>query len=205
MKKIIFLLLMLPLVGCAVGNKYQYQNANVSLPVKGNMALAVHVDDERSYVKSGDKPANFVGLQRGGFGNPFNVTTGSDKPLADDVLKVLISGLNKRGFSASEANIVDYSKVAIAEELSSGKNLFLLLHINEWKTDVYMKVNLHYDLLLEVYDSTGKLIASSGLNGNDVISGASMSASGNSSAAVIELEKKLSYLFNDKAIKQVLR
>jgi hypothetical protein len=42
--------------------------------------LAVAVHDERSEVASGDKNPAFVGLLRGGYGNPMDVRTASGAP-----------------------------------------------------------------------------------------------------------------------------
>ena len=81
-------LLIMAVTGCAIGNQYDYRTANVSLPLTGDGVLGVGVLDNRSYVLSGEKEPNFVGLQRGGFANPFNVTTASGKPLTDDMSDV---------------------------------------------------------------------------------------------------------------------
>ena len=77
MRLLIVALSAVALAGCAVGNTYDYQAADIGLPVVGKGKVGVAVVDRRPYVLSGDKEADFVGLQRGGFGNPFNVTTRS--------------------------------------------------------------------------------------------------------------------------------
>src|SRR6266850_4068485 len=84
--------------GCAVGNRYAYHTVVASPQVSGSTAVAVAALDQREYVRSGDKPPQFVGVQRGGFGNPFDVRTGDDKPLADAMTTALVNTLAKRGF-----------------------------------------------------------------------------------------------------------
>lgn len=83
--------------GCAIGNKYDYQNAELSLPVGGSGELGLAVVDNRSYVRNGDKAPNFIGSQRGGFGNPFDVTTASGRSLISDMEDALKSSLTNSG------------------------------------------------------------------------------------------------------------
>jgi hypothetical protein len=78
----------------------------------------VTTHDQRDYVRSGSKDAQFVGLQRGGFGNPFDVRTADDKPLADAMTTALVNTLATKGFRA-QPEIVAHS-VAAAEAPSSG-------------------------------------------------------------------------------------
>lgn len=68
-----------------MGNKHQYIGSDPELLVTTTYATAVAVQDRRPYVLDGDKDADFVGIQRGGFGNPFDVITTSGRPLARHV------------------------------------------------------------------------------------------------------------------------
>jgi hypothetical protein len=83
--KLWMLFVLLGLSGCAVGNQHQYAGVAPDLTLKATHSVAVVVVDRRPYVVSGDKDPDFVGLQRGGFGNPFDVTTASGKALASDI------------------------------------------------------------------------------------------------------------------------
>ena len=71
--------------GCAVGNRHAYHTTVAPLQASGSHTIAVATHDEREYVRSGNKQPDFVGLQRGGYGNPFKVTTESGHALAQDV------------------------------------------------------------------------------------------------------------------------
>ena len=53
--------------------------------VADNIFVAVASLDQRPTVLRGESPANYVGMQRAGFGNTFNVTTNSGLPFADAV------------------------------------------------------------------------------------------------------------------------
>ena len=89
--------------GCAVGNRYSYDSGELILPVNGSGEIGLLVLDQRTYVLSGDKDPSFVGLQRGGFGNPFDVKTQSGKPLAEEMQSRLARGLEAHGFSVIES------------------------------------------------------------------------------------------------------
>jgi len=90
MKKYLSLLLIsLMIGGCAFGRKQDYLQARPVLEYTSKVRLAVGVQDRRPYILDHDKDEDFVGLQRGGYGNPFDVSTNSNLPLADDMAKVL--------------------------------------------------------------------------------------------------------------------
>ena len=63
------------IAGCAAGNQYDYSGSDLALPITGSGDIGVAVLDVRPYVLNGDKKPDFVGLQRGGFGNPFDVSS----------------------------------------------------------------------------------------------------------------------------------
>ncbi len=51
--------------GCAFGQKHDYLHARPTLNYTGKARLALAVHDQRPYVVSQDKDADFVGLSRG--------------------------------------------------------------------------------------------------------------------------------------------
>src|SRR2546428_256286 len=107
------------LSGCAIGNRYAYQTVVASPQVSGTTAVSIATYDQREYVRSGTKDPQFVGLQRGGYGNPFDVRTEGDRPLADAMTTALVNTLAKKGFRAQPA-VVAHS-VTPAEAPSSGR------------------------------------------------------------------------------------
>lgn len=204
---IVFPLMLLVFGGCAIGNQYQYKAEDVGLPISNRgepILLGVGAEDKRPYVVSGDKPDTFVGLQRGGFGNPFNVTNASGQPFAVDAAKVLSGLLQRSGYvaevSGAYASLESFTAAMRAQGLDRG----VYLDIREWKTDVMMKVTLHYDLLLKVVDSDGQVIAESNQSGTEVSSGAGFEKA-NSESASLSLSTKLSYLFLEPAVQEALK
>ena len=180
--------LLLTLGGCAIGNRYDYGNAISGLPVSGSGKLAVNVVDARPYVLSGDKKPDFVGLQRGGFGNPFDVRTGSGRPLADEMRDAIAKALQQQGFA-----------VVGGTEAAPRK---LELRVLEWKTDVMMKMKTTYDLQLSVFDTSGALVAQSKTKGEDVGTGGF--ESGNATNAARTFELRFTELVRDEAVRKAL-
>jgi hypothetical protein len=86
------------LVGCAVGNRHAYHTVIAEPSVSGSGALGVATHDHHPYVVAGGKEPQFVGLQRGGYGNPFDVRTAEDRPLSDGMTQALANSLKQKGF-----------------------------------------------------------------------------------------------------------
>jgi len=174
--------------GCAVGNVYDYRSAPVILPVQGNFSVSLKVDDLRPYVTNGDKEASFIGLRRGGYGNPFNVTTASGEPLADDIVVALSQALENAGYRLNGSDGIDRQ---------------LTLTIREWKSDVFSNLKIIYDVDLVVHDSVGQQLGKSTIAGEEAAGGGAMMGQHNESVRRA-FEAKMSQLFADPEIKAAL-
>jgi len=186
--KLCSLPVLLVLAGCAVGNRYDYRGAIVGLPVTGSGNLAVDVIDERPYIASHEKKPDFIGLQRGGFGNPFNVTTTSGHPLAQDMRDAITSALQKQGYFIVAAGGAAPRK--------------LELRVLEWKSDSMMRLSVAYDLVLSVFDGSGALLAKSATKGSDVQGGGFESQ--NAATAAHVFEARFTELIRDEAVHKAL-
>jgi len=180
--------LVLPLAACAVGNRYDYRNAIGGLPASGTGSIAVEVIDARPYVVSGEKGSDFVGLQRGGFGNPFDVRTASGAPLADEMRTAIANALQRKGFTVVKTN-----------EAASRK---MELRVLEWKTDVMARMKVLYDLSLSIYDGQGQALATSSTRGEEVLGGGF--ESGNALNAAKSFELRFSELMRDAAVQRAM-
>ena len=205
MKKLTWLLLTTVLTGCAIGNEYQYRDTSIVLPIKSadQRMVILSVQDLRSYILNGEKDPSFVGLQRGGFGNPFDVTTSSGNPMEEDMAYALREGLLRVGYRvvnvAGKPDIGQLRNTAVKE----GATRIVLLKVNEWKSDAYIKLNLHCDLQLEVYDAKGELLAENEMKLVQEVGG-SITQLKNSQTMVEEFAKRMGYLFNKPAIHNAL-
>lgn len=159
----------LVLSSCAVGNRYAYHDVTADLPVRGGESVAVATLDQRPYVLSGEKTPQFVGLMRGGFGNPFNVTTRSGKSLADDMSASIASSLQAKGFRA-EALAVPHAATredAIDSLRQTGARRLLLLSLPEWKSDSYADVTVKYEMRFDALDPAGNVLGNTSLKGTE--------------------------------------
>jgi hypothetical protein len=192
--------------GCAIGNTHRYNLGDADLSVNSTNSVAVATVDVRPYVLSGEKAPAFSGLFRGGFGNPFDVTTDSGRPLASDLTDSIVSALKRKGIEAMAVTISPKAgdSEARALLLASGADRCTLLTIREWKSDTYFNTGLTYDVTLEVLATDGTVMASKELQGHD-----NLGASGVPGDARIHVEKavkgKLEEIFGSPEIKAALQ
>lgn len=194
--------------GCAVGNKYAYHDAVAGITARGTKTVSVATYDRRDYVVDGSKTPAFTGTQRGGFGNPFDVSTGSGKALAEDMTAVMSASLAKSGFNAVPVTVLHSDDQAIVMEKlkKSGGESLLLLTLKEWKSDTYTNVGLTYDVTLKVFDRGGSPVAEKSLKGEDNLGGSAWNPPAHARKAVPEaFGKKIEELFNAPEIAGALR
>ena len=194
------------LSGCAIGNQYDYQSSSISLPIKAtqNAGLILSVQDFRPYVLNGSKPANFVGLQRGGFGNPFAVTTSSGKPLAEDMAIAIARALSEVGYRVQTVPGALALQDLSAEAQASAASRIVLLKVNEWKSDIFMSITVLCDMTLKILTPAGAELAENSMKFDEEIGGAQMGGSKNSAAVSKEFSKRIGYLFNKEEIRAAL-
>ena len=118
------------LSACAIGNTYDYRKATPSLKSSSSRSMSVGVLDQRPYVLSSNKPPSFVGLQRAGYGNPWDVNTDSGGAMADEFAAVIASvykaKVTQLPVRTPEGKAIDLLK-------SSGATRLLLVSIIEFK------------------------------------------------------------------------
>src|SRR4030095_16368512 len=127
--------------GCAVGVKHDYQTP-LSLDVSTAAPVAVATLDNRPYIVDGQKTPNFVGLSRGGFGNPFDVTTQSGQPLASDMSNAIVISMKGKGVNAKTVELKPGTPEAQAlnQLRAAGAQRSVLLTLREWKGDSMVNV-----------------------------------------------------------------
>lgn len=198
-KYLCLLLISLVLVGCAFGRKQDYLQAHPALELTRKGRLAVGVQDRRPYILDHDKDEDFVGLQRGGYGNPFDVGTQSEQALAEDMAKVLTAALGHSGAMVTPVKLSpSLSKAEAIRALQSTnaeKSLLLLLY--EWKSDTYSGTEIIYELEMEAIDKQGKVLATKRAQGIDQLGAAIWDPQGHAQEAVpAAFQRKLEDLFS---------
>jgi hypothetical protein len=157
--------------GCAFGQKITYSDTIADIDATGNKTVAVATLDQRPYVLNGDKKPSFVGLSRGGYGNPFDVETPSGGPLSDEISQSVSRSLAERGFKSSVVEVIPSpSRRAAIEALGkSGAERGVCIALKEWKTDKYFRTSLIQDVNVRVYDHDGNELASASFTSDEVV------------------------------------
>jgi hypothetical protein len=194
--------------GCAVGNTYAYRDAVANVAASGTKAVAVATHDQREFVVSGKKTPDFVGLQRGGWGNPFDVNTKGGTPLSDDMTTAMAASLAKKGFKAIPVLVPfsDSADAVLQKLKQAGADALLLLTLTAWKTDTYTDVMLGYDVVLKALGKDGAPVGEKRLQGTDNLGGSAWNPGAHASKAAPEaFGKKMEELLNAPEIAPALQ
>jgi hypothetical protein len=157
------------LISCSAGHKIKYHDTIASISVSGSITIAVTTHDQRQYILSSQSNPDYVGLNRGGFGEPFNVKTESGKPLAEDITTAICNSLAAKGFKSVAVNAMpseDKNKVLTKMKETKGERL-LLLTLYEWQSDTHINTGLFYNMKLEVFDMNGNKLTEKIMKGED--------------------------------------
>lgn len=142
--------------GCVVGQKIDlaYTPGTASTIGQGQ-PLTIAVADLRPHVKKGEKPPTYLGRFRGGFGNPWDVTTEGDVPL-DQLFRIgLMADLEAMGFKAHEPQAPKTIKVEILE----------------YDVDAMVNASFRFEIKTTVLDASGKVLFENTLKDDRAISG----------------------------------
>ncbi len=149
------------LSGCAVGNKHSYHDVNPTTTARTDKSVAVASLDGRTYILAGKSSTDFVGMQRGGFGNPFDILTVSGHPLSSEFSNAIKAALMRNGVNAIvvETQPASDNKATITSLVATHRDRLLLLDITEWLSDTFQNTGLSYTLRLAITDTKGKELA----------------------------------------------
>ncbi len=205
-KKTTILALCPVIVGCASGNRYNYRSQAVTLPLRVTepTTVVLSIEEQRPYVLNGEKHAEFVGLQRGGWGNPFDVTTASGQPLTEDMQVAVAGGLSNAAYQVVGANPGLEPRALIDLARQQQATRIIRLKVREWRSDIFMGISLQYDLQLTVQDADGKLLAEKAMQGDSAVGGGKLTGIRNSQHMAQEFSKRIGYLFNNPSIRDAL-
>jgi hypothetical protein len=195
--------------GCAVGVRIPYENVMLDVKASGaDTKIGVVALDLRPYILSGEKSPEYVGTCRGGYGNPFNVSTQSGKPLAEVMADAISSGLRRKGFEIVPVQVSRDPQSGDAEckfVASPGKRIVMLV-VTLWKSDTFQNTALIYDASLKVLDQAGGLVAESSVSGKDNLGGSAWNPPAAARRAVPEaFKKKIEELLNHPDVVNALQ
>jgi hypothetical protein len=154
--------------GCRVGQTIAYDRVTPVLRAKAPLVIGVAVSDERKEILDGRKRPRFVGLLRGGYGNPWDVETSSGKPLGHDLETAMTRGLMARGYQVQHLVVEPgWTRHDVAREAARvGASRALLVRLAAWRSDAKVRVRLNYDLVVNVVD-----VPSAAIVGNNFVMG----------------------------------
>ena len=181
----------------------------VVLPEKGTTKVAVMTVDERPHVLNHRNPSNYVGIIRGGFGNPFDRHTDDGKPLADDFDETIVDSLVDNGFQAASISTppaADASQ-ALALLKQSGASRLILLELREWQSDTMINPTMNLDYTFHVYDASGKELAVITEKKDDDLKGGNLfNTVGSSNDTVVAYyQSKIASWFSDPKVEAALQ
>jgi hypothetical protein len=201
------LTVLLLLGGCAMGVRHDYDQKALNLGITTSATVAVGTLDHRPYVVNGQKAPNFVGVSRGGFGNPFDVTTQSGRPLASDISSSIVSSMKIDGVDAKAVELrpalsVDEATTALS---AAGAQRSVMITLLEWKGDAMVNVGLNYDFLLRVFDKDGKLLTSKLQQGRENLGSADPFTPGGTSQILPRFRRMMETLFREPDVVKALQ
>ncbi len=193
--------------GCAMGVKHDYHQKALNLGIGTSATVAVGTLDHRPYVVNGQKAQNFVGLSRGGFGNPFDVTTQSEKPLASDISGSIVASMKDKGV---DAKVVELKPALSFDEAratlrAAGTQRSVVIRLLEWKADAMVNVGLSFDFVLSVFDKDGKLLVSKPQLGRENLGSGDPFAPGGSAQVLPRFRRMMEVLFQEPDVAKALQ
>jgi len=200
------LVVLIFLSGCAAGVKHDYVQDSLDLKVVTGNSIVVGTLDHRSYILNYQKNDDFVGLSRGGFGNPFDVTTLSGNSLAGDISKSITSSLRKNGVNAQIIEFTSPQSVSEASEKLISKNTqrSLLLTLREWKGDSMINVGFTYDFDVSIFNQDGKLLLEKQMKGKEHLGSSDPFSPGGSDKMRDRFKSLMKALFHDPEVNRNL-
>jgi hypothetical protein len=198
---------MLLLGGCAAGVKHDFDQKGLELGVATSATVAVGTLDHRPYVVNGQKAQNYVGLSRGGFGNPFDVVTQSGRPLASEISSAIAGSMKDKGVDVRAVELkpalsLDEAGAALR---AAGTQRSVMIRLQEWKSDAMVNTGLTYDFELRVLDKNGTVLVSKLQQGKENLGGADPFSPGGASQVVPRFRRMLETLFQQPDVVKALQ
>lgn len=140
--------------GAAFNRTENIQSVWPAINYSTDKHILIQVVDKRPDVLSKKVNPTYVGMMRGGFGNPFNMNTESGQPLANDVAIAINNGFRNSGIKS------DIFNGSSPNSQNKSKYRRLVLAIYEWECDYFKTADFKYNLALSVVDANGEVLAS---------------------------------------------
>jgi len=183
---------------------YRYGSSSFAVNVKSGENWTVVFYDQRHYVLDGTTKPSFVGWVQA-TPKAYSLYTHSGKPLSNDFSLLIGNTLIANGFRVSALTVPIGSTYDQVVKMVVGKkssDKILLFTLNDWRTYKGAALELHYDVVLSVLDSSGKQLAQTQLADLDILGKNRRPERANLATAVSDIFGKL---LNSKEILAALK
>ena len=156
--RFLFLIAVALLSSCTTSSKYRqiplrYEPTPKVVAGLAAKTFSIAVTDARPYVTHGNKVPAYVGIARGGWGNPIDMVNGGKLSLAEQMRGDLLKKFRALGLT----------------ETSGSASKQVSVRIRDWNFDAGIDARFWYEVELTVADSAGKLLAISQAKDQKVI------------------------------------
>jgi hypothetical protein len=213
MRKLIPLLILLILTGCAPGRKMSFDNKNIEPDYSTARSMIVGFQDNRTYVLERKQKPDFCGQYKSTMQIPYNIQTKSGKPLAEEFTNAVVSSLGKIGVKAQpmtiEFNMQQDSILARFNRTEAERLVYF--NVKQWESNMTPRVvDIRYDvtweLIVSVYERSGNLLATKSVTDRFTTDESQAAGSKNflQQTAVETFAAQVKALLNDPAVKASL-
>lgn len=203
---VLFILLLFARDATAAMVVLDYSKCRFTIPFSG-AGISVAVIDMRAEIRNGDHKPQYVGMMRGGYGNPWNADTRSGQPFADEVSACLSASFAAAGFDMIPAQVhyPDDVTAAMNHLKESDAERKILLVIHEWRSDMITSftkrwTDVYYDLEMVVLDKQNKKAGTARLNGKAETLNKGGNIKKQKAAPPAELVNQVNALLSDRKI-----
>jgi len=162
------------LSGCSERYSHKYHGLNLDLKREGSAKIAVATHDQRPYIVSGNAKPDLAGIVRGQMYQPFDVTTASRNPFAEDITDTITRSLRTKGFNSIGVviNHSDNDETVKASLKRQNASRSIVTTLYEWKSDIYMHrgTSLWRDIRIQVLDAAGDVIGEKRISDESTLS-----------------------------------
>lgn len=192
----------------AIKNKHQYHDVELNFTASGSSRLVIATHDQREEVCKNGKVPSFVGFMRSGVGIPYVIETKSGKAFASDITSSVSKALAKRGFVVKtvETSHSETHEQVVGKMLQANEGFPVLLHVNIWHSDCYNIVWYYFHVVLQIYDSEGKLLTQKVVEGKESLGGSFWNPPKHARRVIPKaFQKKMEEIFNDQEVVAILK
>jgi hypothetical protein len=164
-------LLTVTLTGCSTGWNHRYDKIAPHIEARGFGKIIVVTREQRPDVISGKHQPQYVGTVRSMYSDPWEVVTGSGRPLAQDISSAVCNAVFSKGYECLPL-VSGPAEVQLEVDYLIKKHApvrILFFKLDQWESDIYSKTTLDYNLALDVWNGRGQDMTSVRVKGKDVL------------------------------------